>query len=100
MLEMMLDFNNLSPYTVYLGIILGLTGLTLKMIWVWNIEPPYITFDRTSSQACVRFVNQPITNKLDNRCFLIVWLTKCIRRKENSKDDEDGHIYFPFNRSI
>lgn len=97
MLEMMLDFNNLSPYTVYLGIILG---LTLKMIWDWNIEPPYITFDRTSSQACVRFVNQPITNKLDNRCFLIVWLTKCIRRKENSKDDEDGHIYFPFNRSI
>lgn len=93
MLEMMLDFNNLSPYTVYLGIILG---LTLKMIWDWNIESPSITFDRTSSEACFRFVNQPNTNKSDNRCFLIVWLTRCIRRKENCNDDEDGHIYFPY----
>lgn len=97
MLEMMLDFNNLSPYTVYLGIIVG---LTLKMIWDWKIESPYITLDRTSSEACVRFVNQPIPIRFDNRYFLIVWMTRCIRRKENSKDDEDGHIYFPFNQAI
>lgn len=86
MMEFLLDFSNLPEfYTVYGSICLAI----IHLIWIWNIEIKFISSNSTFQEK--NYQTSPVQTK--NREWqindIISWITKFIRNKLNSLDDED-----------
>lgn len=90
--EILMDVTGSSTiYTLYGSIVLV---FFLQYFWNLKIEYKYIQSTRSVSDIYIR----PFPNCLNKRTepinSIIVQITKSIRRKVHTHDDEDGHVYF------
>lgn len=85
-------FNELSiipaEHTIYVAFLLG---LFVKFFWIWNME-----YQFTNSINDPRgFSTSPNHGLQLKRYFemvnpILIWISKCIRKKEGSGDDPEG----------
>lgn len=92
MFELIPELNQLPAHTMLIGFFLP---FVFNFIRNRNIEPPQMMFERPPVQPCIHFVSELSPASSRHPYFLIVWIAKCMKRKEKRQDDEDGHIFFP-----
>lgn len=90
-------FNELfiipAEHTIYVAF---LVGLIVKFFWIWNIEYQFTNSINDSHNVSTR----PNDSLQLNRYFemvnpILIWILKCIRKKEGSGDDPEG--LYPIN---
>lgn len=87
MFEFLLDINHLPElYTLYSSVSLTI----MNLIWLWNIEIEFLSSNRTFEEKAHFPISHQNINKESRQNYNITWIAKCIRRKLNSPDDEDG----------
>jgi hypothetical protein len=89
--EFLLDTSNLqSDYTLYIGI---LFGLTIQFFWVWNVHYRFYHSIYSSSDVLLK-TNCPLLQmKPQIHCHIrILWIIKYIRRKVDPSDEQDDSI--------
>lgn len=91
MIENLLEITNISTfYPLYVSVLLS---LTLRFIWVWNIEYSFIDSICNQTRVNVDFSNILLySGNLFNGNLPVNWLAKYIRRKE-STDDNEGPLF-------
>lgn len=92
MIEFLFDISNINiDYTLYVGILLG---LTVKFFWLWSSKFKYIQTIDPSSPLHMHQL-RPFMQRTCQmyRNNLLIWIVKYIRRKVIPSDESDS---FPF----
>jgi hypothetical protein len=86
LLDFLMDITNLQlDYTLYVGLIIG---LTVKYFWVWNIDIHFL--DSISPSSEWSFKTQGLTLQMKRQLTIneiFIWLIKLIRRKESPGEE-------------
>ncbi|WP_313799300.1 hypothetical protein [Cytobacillus sp.] len=89
MTEFIIDISNIpTEYTIYASFLLG---MIVKFIWVWKIE--YHFYDSLDTASKLESYNKfPIQQLFyyKYRNPLLIWMIKCIRKKQGPSDDPEG----------
>ena len=97
-MELISEIYNLPLNTLYLGMILG---LIFKLLWNWKINHSPVSLNRTHAETRIRFSEVEKPNNYAQQHFIIFWITRCLKRKENSRDEEDDvSVILPAQRKI
>lgn len=91
MFESLFDVTSISAiYTLYGSVLIA---LALKYFWNLHIEIAFV--DSISTTTEISFQAGCLSNRENNNLlsFIIVWITKRIRKKISSNDDEDNIVY-------
>lgn len=97
MFELIPELNQLPVYTIFVSFFLV---LAFSLIWNRNIEPPQMLIERPSLDTCIHFASERKPADNIHPGFVVVWIAKCMKRKENPHDDEDGHFPSPVAVSL
>lgn len=85
-------FNELSiipaEHTIYVAFLLG---MFVKFLWIWNMEYKF-TNSINDSNDFTSSANHLLQHKRHYEIVnpFLIWITKCIRKKEGSGDEPEG----------
>ena len=84
-------FNELSiipaEHTIYIAFLLG---MFVKFLWIWNMEYQFTNSIKDSH------ISASPNHSLKLKYYfvmvnpILIWISKCIRKKEGSGDDPEG----------
>lgn len=98
MFDALLDINNLSTiYTLYGSVFLG---LTIEILWIWNLKHPSVNTIRTRLEVSSFLLKPSINKKPATSNDMIVWILKYVRRKIDTGDDDEGHAYIQMQTNV
>ena len=91
--DFLLDTANLqTDYTLYAGILLG---LTVHFLWIWNIDDKFVHSIYSTSDVHIEATSPLLRMERQmHGNILLLWIIKYIRRKE-SPGDEPNHSISP-----
>lgn len=93
MYEFLMDVTSISSvYTLYGSIILV---YFLKQFWDLRFEQNYGQPTRPISEFCILSNSISLNERIKPINSIIIHITKSIRRKIISHDNEEDHIYLP-----
>lgn len=89
MFESLSDISNLPEmYAIYCSLFF----VIIHLVWIWHVEIQFISSNQNLDKKTFFTVNHYRTSACAPLNHPIIWITKYIRKKLSSSDDEDGYV--------